>query len=334
MKERIFYPRGFSTENYASYLTPREIKKFSSLVHLAKEAKAYPSQSGYKVRSAALTVDGTVHSGGNKEYGWSDAFVHGETAAASGLRDKTESPIEAIAWYFESKDEKKPVSEEFARPCGNCRDILLEYAGPELVLLTGNQKGIVYTKLKDFLFENFRRTDSSKIGASFIDRALSAARAGNDVYLPDRMKPEMYGAALVAENGWIWPGSHYANVSYDPVTPVMNAINSWYSSYPKGTIDENRLRLSKLLVVGEKQIPHVFYRDRQAILENDEILRKFTKSSTPLKVEILQVGGEAYETNVEEWLPHPFSPGAFRMDDVMMAQLGKLIGVDNLSLIE
>jgi hypothetical protein len=69
------------------------------------------------------------------------------------------------------------------------------------------------------------------------------------------------------------------------------------------------------------------YRDRQAILELDEILRMFKGSNSPLRVEIVKVGSnvEAYETNVEEWLPHPFSPGAFRMDDVTRAQLDKLI---------
>jgi len=241
----------------------------------------------------------------------------------SGLKDILNNDrIEAIAWYRE----KETGLGDFGRPCGNCRDILKQYCDPNLILLNGNENAVVYTRLKDFLFEDFRKIDASKIGTRFVNAGLSAMQGGNDVYLPDKMKSEVYGAVLIAENGWAWPGSHYTNVGYDSVTPVVSAIISWRNSYPKGTIEEDRLRLSRLLIVGEKQMPHVFYRDRQAILENDEVLRRFTKNSLPLKVQIVQVDGEAYETNVEEWLPHPFSPGAFRMDDVMQAQLENLTG--------
>ena len=102
------------------------------------------------------------------------------------------------------------------------------------------------------------------------------------------------------------------------------------------------MRLKKLVIASEGGVPSPFYRDRQAILELDEILRIYTGNPNPLRVEIIQakdsVRGwaeavEAFETNVEEMLPHPFSPGAFRMDDVMMAQLVKLIGENDVAKI-
>jgi cytidine deaminase len=325
MKERVLSAQGLNSEIQHG-LTPEQNFNFSILVHLAGEANAYPDQSGFFVRTAGVTKNGIYYRGGNKEYGHSDAFIHGETAVASGLRDLTDQPIEAIAWY--RKGEIKPT--DFGRPCGNCRDILRKYCTPELFLLNGNEKAFVVAQLKDYLFENFRKIEFSKIDTSATRSALNAARGGNDVYLPEKMKPEIYGAALVAEDGSVWTGDHYSNVGYDSVTPVLSAVIGWHNDYPKGAVDKNRLRLSKLVIVGEHTTPDVFYRDRQAILELDEILRKFTKVG-PLKVQIINFDGLAYETNVEEWLPGPFSPGAFRMDDVMLGQLGKLVGEKNLN---
>jgi hypothetical protein len=186
-------------------------------------------------------------------------------------------------------------------------------------------------QLKDYLFEDFRRVDFSNIDVPAVNAALAAARGGNDIYLPEKMKHKMYGAVIVSEDGQMWTGEHYTNVGYDSVTPVLSAVISWHNDYPKGIVDESRLNLSKLVVAGEYFTPDVFYRDRQAVLEMDEILRKFTDCKHPLEVQIVNAKGEVYETNVEEWLPAPFSPGAFRMDDVMHGQLGKLIGEKNLN---
>jgi cytidine deaminase len=300
------------------------------------KGKAYPYQSGYEVRAAALAADGTMRSGGNKEKGRSHAFIHGETSALDNLKNETDSPIETIAWYLE-KTVEGPISRDFARPCGNCRDILLEYCGPELHLITANKKGIVYNEFKDFLFEDYKVVNRDLQGRSrfYVERGVAAARGGNDVYLPEEMKGKLYGAVLVSRTGEYWMGGHYTNVGYDSVTPVMNAVMNWVNNYPKGVVRENMLNLSKLVIVGFDKRPNVFYRDRQAILELDEVLRRFKGTSEPLPVEIATIGEEYWRsreiqevcrTDTEEWLPHPFSPGAFRMDDVMDAQLQKLIG--------
>jgi hypothetical protein len=114
---------------------------------------------------------------------------------------------------------------------------------------------------------------------------------------------------------------------------LQKTIIAWDSSYPYGGISRRHLELKKLVIVAETGIPDTFYRDRQAILEMDEILRRFTKNPQPLRVDLVHAvkdgrGNttifEAKRTNVEEWLPNPFSPGVFRMDDVMEKQLRKL----------
>lgn len=330
MKETIYYPQGFSTEK-TSELGPEKVKLYRYLLSQAARAKAYPSQSGFHVRTAGVTKGGHFWMGGNKEYAHSHAFVHGETAVVSGLRDMLrDDPIEAIAWFKEGE-----VTEaDFGRPCGNCRDVMNAYCSPDLILLNGNENSFVYTRLRDFLFNDFRRLNMDHVSSGDVSAALNGVKGGNDVYLPDSMKSSIYGAALVSRNGTRWVGKHYTNVGYDGVTPGLSAVIGWNNSYPLGSISETHLSLSKIVIASEHQIPDVFYRDRQALLEMDEILRRY-KNRAPLRIDLVHakkdergnmVIYETRRTNTEEWLPHPFSPGAFRMDDVMDAQLRKMIG--------
>lgn len=322
MHEKIL----FAKEDYSRLITPELRNRFSLVMQLAAEAKAHPSQSGFFVRTAGMTKNGMYYKGGNKEFAHSHAIPHGETAVASGLLDLTDSPIEVIGWHQKGEI----TSENFGRPCGNCRDYLREFCKPETFFLNGNENAYVVTQLKDYLFEGFKKMEDPKVRKSDLKETFKALLGSNDVYLPEDLKPDVYGAALVTHDGMVWPGGLYTNVGYDPVNAVMNAINNWRWNYPTGEVLDKRLRIRKLLVVGGAKMPHIFYRDRQAILELDEILRKYTRNSEPLKVQILDANGGSYETNVEEMLPRPFSPGAFRMDDVMLGQLGKIIGNDNL----
>lgn len=314
-------------------LTEEEKEIYIKLVLKAKEAKAYPQQSGYFVKTAGLTEDGTEYLGGNKEYGFSDAFVHGETAVISGMRDITESPLKAIAWY--EKEGHLVTANSIGRPCGNCRDVMNTYCSPDLVLLNGNESGVVFTKLKDFLFEDFRHVDMNSVSKAGVENALLAAEVSVDIYLSEKKKHQMYGAALVSEDGTVWRGTHYTNAGYDSVTPVISAVLNWMNDYPVCQVSEKHLKLSRLVIAGGSEMISPLYRDRQAILELDEVLRRYTGNNRPLRVEIVKVGDrvEAFETDTNEWLPYPFSPGAFRMDDVMHSQLTKLIGVEEANKV-
>ncbi|QQG41473.1 MAG: hypothetical protein HYV90_04940 [Candidatus Woesebacteria bacterium] len=333
-RRQLHQPDYVSNQSIEIELTSEQIEKYTRLVSFALEGKAYPYQSGYHVRAAALSINGEMHAGGNKEYGLSDAFIHGETAAISGLRDITASPIEAVAWYLK-KDKPGPISESYARPCGNCRDVMLRYCDPSMALLTGNSEGIVFTRLSDFLHDDFDKIDTLNIDKLAVEIALGAVDSAVNIYLPEDLKRGVYGAALVSEDGATWMGSHYTNVGYDSITPVLSAVINWRNSYPLGTVSEKHLKLSKLVLASYGNMPKPFYRDRQAILELDEILRRYTGSKTPLPVEIVDASritngtvfvSSACSTDVEKWLPHPFTPGAFRMDDVMEAQLAQLVG--------
>ncbi len=321
----------YKAEYAGAFLSPEKYNKYTNLVTLAKEARAYPDQSGFFVRTAGLAKDGTTYSGGNKEYAHSDAFIHGETAVLSGLGDITNSPVEAIAWYKNLVEGKNVTSKDFGRPCGNCRDILSHYCGPDLALLNGNETGIVHAQLKDYLFTDFHESDLTGVNFSAIARALNAADRGVDAYLPEHLKKEVYGATLVSSDGkHFWSGSLYSNAGYDAVTPVMSSIITWLNSDQVRSTSKESLNLSKLVIAGRGKLPNPFYRDRQAILEIDEILRRFNGDREPIQVEIIQkVSSDeinVVKTDVAEWLPNPFSAGVFGMNNVLDAQLVKLIG--------
>lgn len=326
-----FHQPDFPSHQHFSEISAEKQRHYAALVQLAGTAKAYPSQSGYHVRTAALAEDGTTHVGGNKEDGLSDAFVHGETAVLSGLRDKTTSPIEALAWNFV---EGKGSPAEFGRPCGRCRDRMLEYCGPELVLLTGNDQNIVYTKLKDFLCTDFSPIEKDALKITEVNVALQACEHAVDVYLPPEKKRQMYGAVLVLSNGSFFPGVHYSNGGFDSISPGLSAVIHWRNSLLYSSSPKHSLHVEKLVIVGQHGIPQVLYRDRQAILEMDELLSQHNPDREPLPVELIHAlrDGEgnplvvqAATTNAKEWLPHPFTPGEFRQDDVLRAQLEKLI---------
>lgn len=326
-----FHQPDFEAHHHFSEISPEKQHQYAALVKLAETAKAYPHQSGYHVRTAALAEDGTTHAGGNKEDGFSDAFVHGETAAISGLLDKTASPIEALAWNFV---EGKGSPTEFGRPCGRCRDRMLEYCGPELVLLTGNDQNIVYTKLKDFLFTDFTPIEKDAFTITGVNVALTACEHAVDVYLPAEKKQQMYGAVLVAADGTLLSGAHYSNAGFDSVSPGLGAVTHWRNRYLQGRVSEQYLNLEKLVIVGQHGLPQPLYRDRQAVLEMDELLRRYDPQRSPLRVELVHAVRDgdgrpsivkAAQTDAKGWLPHPFTPGEFRQDDVLQAQLDKLI---------
>lgn len=312
-----------------SHTVPREeeIERFRTLILEAKEAKAYPSQSGFHVLAAALTEDGRVVTGGNKEYAFSDAFVHGETAVISHVMDECgDVGIKAIAFY--SAGEITQGSS--ACPCGNCRDVMRQYCSPDMVLLEGNEHHAVMSRFGDYLFEDYHAADPEKVGWVGVNGALRALGESITVYLPENLKRRVYGVALVAQNDQIWRGSLYTNAGYDAVTPALSAVQSWRNTLPL-IGRENHLRLDSIVVAGNEGIPDVLYRDRQALLELDEALMLHTGRKTPLPVFLIHMGAqgeliEAKGTDTKEWLPHPFSPVSFGMDDALKAQVMLFLG--------
>ena len=106
------------------------------LISAAKEAalKAYAPYSRFRVGAAVLADDGTVYTGVNVEnrsYGLTicaerNAIAHG---VAMGMK-----AVKAVAIY-------SPDSEDPLPPCGACRQVITEFAGPDAAVICCGSRG-------------------------------------------------------------------------------------------------------------------------------------------------------------------------------------------------
>ncbi len=289
---------------------------YSDLLLAAKDARAFPPQSGFFVRAAGVTESGLVVTGGNIEYQLSDAFVHGETSVIAGAfsRAGKDDKLTAIGFYNREFSENPPA------PCGKCRDAIKEYCDPKLVLLAGTEKRMTATPFKEYLFDSFKSVDPEDLSPQGYDEARVALGQSLDAYLPERMRSRLYGAALVGESRGIFRGSFYTNAGYDASPPILNAVQVWRNT--AGDLD-----FSKVVLGAYDRLPKPSYRDRQALLELDESLMLATGREKPLEVELVSFDRQtgdvtgAAVTNSREWLPHPFSPAAFGMTRALERQI-------------
>ena len=119
------------------------------LVELAGEAreKAYAPYSGFPVGAALETGEGEVYTGVNVENGVNDLSICAERVAlfkavSEGARDFSKLGVVCEG--------------EYCKPCGACRQTLLEHA-PELTVLMGNLEGeFKSVQLKELLPEAFQ----------------------------------------------------------------------------------------------------------------------------------------------------------------------------------
>ena len=131
------------------------------LVSMALEAmqRAYAPYSGYKVGAALLCRDGSVVCGANIEnaaYGPSNCAERTAifTAVFEGKRE-----FEAIA-VVGGKD---GVARDFFPPCGVCRQVMLEFCGPDFMIYMGKQDGTYKAvRLEDFMPYGFRASEYMK----------------------------------------------------------------------------------------------------------------------------------------------------------------------------
>ena len=131
------------------------------LVAMALEAmqRAYAPYSGYKVGAALLCRDGSVVCGANIEnaaYGPSNCAERTAifTAVFEGKRE-----FEAIA-VVGGKD---GAATDLFPPCGICRQVMLEFCGPDFLIYMGKQDGTYQAvALKDFMPYGFRASEYMK----------------------------------------------------------------------------------------------------------------------------------------------------------------------------
>jgi cytidine deaminase len=109
---------------------PRRFRLWKStqdrLIHAARQAQkmAYCPYSRYPVGAAVLTASGRIFAGCNVENASFGLSLCAERAAVGTAVSHGQKGIRAIAVVARS-----------ARPCGACRQVLLEFAGPDAEIL-------------------------------------------------------------------------------------------------------------------------------------------------------------------------------------------------------
>ena len=106
-------------------------KDLRSLVESAKKARlrAYSPYSGVKIGAAVLASDGTIYSGANIENASYGLACCAERTAIFKAVSEGAKKIVAIAVVGSS--------EEFTRPCGACRQVMVEFNPRMKVLRRG-----------------------------------------------------------------------------------------------------------------------------------------------------------------------------------------------------
>jgi cytidine deaminase len=285
------------------------------LVLAAREAIAHPNQSGYHVKAAGLTESGEIIIGANDENSICDAYAHGETSVMSQVRAQGEE-VRMIG-FFKPSEKAEDIS---INPCGACRDVLEQNAPSDLLIAGGNGKDIlVVRQLAEFSRDDFDEISVEEVNLDGIDQAFVALDSAAYGYIPEEKQSELYGVSLIGANELTRArGSFYTNAGYDAIPAGLAAATTFNDTVDPSTPED----LSEIVVVGLGKIPHLLYRDRAALLELDEILRKGGRT-IPLPIYLVAVDPETFlplkaqVTNTEECFPNPFSAGAFGMTEAL-----------------
>ncbi|MEN2776558.1 cytidine deaminase [Acetivibrio clariflavus] len=108
---------------------------YEKLISLANEVKqnAYAPYSNFHVGAALITNSGKIYTGTNVENASYGATICAERTAIVKAVSEGEKKIKAIAISSDSED--------YIYPCGICRQVILEFAADDLVIICSNNKG-------------------------------------------------------------------------------------------------------------------------------------------------------------------------------------------------
>lgn len=307
MSRPTSHETAFHWVNDAAEATTAEQAMIFYATMSAQNANTNPYQSQFHVRAAAMDEFGNIGLGGNRERTLSYAWIHGETSAIDNLRQTVGSTaIKVISFYNESRDLAKLLT---SSPCGPCRDTVLQEASRDTFFTEGNEDIISVSRLRDFLKDDFTPTSILDLDLGSVADGEIARFFSDYEYLPMEMLAEVYGVVLLDKNGNRWRGGLETTSGYDEVSPGYSARIAYKQSLrPETTYPD----LDRITVVRRWGLPtNIEYRDRQALLELDEVLMKKHGRTEPLRVDLVHVDDngpvEAVTTNTLEWLPRPFS---------------------------
>jgi cytidine deaminase len=307
--------------------TPKHsLEEYLDVLRIAKLSHPDPKQSNFYVLAAGKVEGHDVPiPGGNHEYAITDAAHAEETVIDRILELFPGKKIEVIGFYGEGL-QTVPAS------CGNCRDRMREIMTEDSQVIAGSDKdNLLVVPFKSLLKEDFaftnmpRGTDQLKA----IEKAHSAYAKSYDIYTNNN---KIYGAAILTDAG-IFVGGFEGDVAYDPTLALRTAVLSlkYSSDNPK------RFKVKEAFIVGGKELlgaenslNTIPYKDRQQFLEfvylSNIISGKSDDNPVPITIALKDYANSYfYETNSNEWLPHPFHPKVLGMDKELEAYVKRII---------
>lgn len=319
------------------------------LRHEQVPAVANPDQSGYHVnfyaRADRDVMGQRVHyfPGGNAETSANDTLIHGETSALDGALAHGMRGYVTNLVLRDMFDNDSPEG-LMVRCCGGCRDKLLTYLPLDFPLASFNDRYLMVHSLGALTFEDLAPISQDELtdaipgyhAASFA--GLMAREDAIDAYATEGTPLEHLNSAvllgsrganrLIAET---WSSGFYTNAGYarSYATEIADAMLR-NDAFTVGVWDLEAIVYTAFMKDGE--YPSMPYRDRQAALELDDIIRRITGRDTPLPVIVNSYGIDedttypagSWITNTEEWLPFPFRPSEFGMDEALDQQADKI----------
>ncbi|MCK4329029.1 cytidine deaminase [candidate division WOR-3 bacterium] len=117
--------------------------EIESIIEKAKKARenAYAPYSGIKIGTAILTKSGKTFTGCNIENASYGLTICAEMVAIANAISEGEREFELLVI----------ASDDFAYPCGACRQVLIEFSGDIKIILVNEKGDIIDTTIKKLL---------------------------------------------------------------------------------------------------------------------------------------------------------------------------------------
>jgi len=130
------------------------MKAYQALFDMAATVRehSYSPISHFKVGAALMTAHGTCYAGTNVEDAGFNSTTHAEQSAiAVMVAEEGRQVVKRIV----------VVSDSSAAPCGHCRQLLLEFAKPDMEIIVASPDGTIRldTKLSVLIPHAFRMDD-------------------------------------------------------------------------------------------------------------------------------------------------------------------------------
>lgn len=265
---------------------------------------ADPRNSGFKVGAALLTDKGEIFAGTNWEVNVPEVLgktTHAEQSAISAMVTASGGMSKIVALMGVGGDLEAGAKQAPSSSCGNCREMMMNYASPDMIVIQpwGNSEKYEVYKVGDLLPKRTGVYDADVHGKAVevpeaADIFARLADLQKQAYAPYSKAP--VAVAIRTASGQMYYGVTREDAAYSGFSATQNALGAIITAEgSKSLVDAIFYSRHPLLHNG---IIMPSGPDRQALLEH---------ASTPKALRVLsQVKEGTVITNLDELLPNAF----------------------------